>query len=277
MEHMNIRGKDGKISAEDVIEPEELNKLWKAANAKQKVLISCVGFEGMRESEYLHMEPYWIHFDDSKTRKYDGVPLIRIPGSTKKFKQLCECDDCQLRAYRDYRKQKADEENDDRHVKHNLKWYRKVSKEFYELKPKRISKHSNEMSRIKDLGLQGYWRPKSIKGSRYIPLVLPDIQEAIRNFKDNYEKLKPKRKRLDVWWSVRKLGRDVLGKDIYPHALRATYLSILGSSPKMTLNKLITLSGHKSFLSLEPYMQPERLEAIRTANNISKDLFCKTD
>lgn len=276
MENLKLKGKEGKISAENAIEPEELNMLWKAANANEKVTIACVGYAGMRESEYLHMEPSWIHFDDGKTKKY-GSPLIHIPGSTKKFKQLCNCDDCQLRAYRDYRKKKADEENDDKHVKHNLKWYRKVSEDFYKLKPERISKHSNEMSRIKDLGLQGYWRPKSVKGSRYIPLVLEDIQEAIRNYKDNYEELKPKRKRLDVWWSVRKLGRDVLDKDIYPHSLRASYISILGSSPEMTLNKLITLSGHKSFTSVEPYMLPDRKEAIRTANNISKELFCRTD
>ncbi len=272
MEHLKLKGKLGKISSESTITSEQLHALWDAADDKQKIAIASLGYAGMRTSEYLHMEPSWLHFDKSETKKYNYVPFIHIPGATKDFRQLCNCDDCQLRAYKEYRIQKEDDENDGKHLKHNSKWHQKVSRDFYKLKPTR-KKKKDDLSRLTDLGIQGYWKPKSIKGSRDIPLILEDIKDVFLNYKENYDELRPKRKRLDAWWSVHKLGQKVLDTDISPHPLRATYISILGSSPEMTLNKLMSLSGHRHYSSLEPYMQPERREAIRVAHKISKDLF----
>jgi integrase len=121
--------------------------------------------------------------------------------------------------------------------------------------------------------LQGYWRPKSISGSRIIPITLEEVYFALKDYKDNYESLKLRRKRIDPWWSVKKLGKEVLNLDIYPHALRSTYISILADYPEMTPNKLIKLTGHKGITSLTPYVHTERKEAIRIVNEISRDAF----
>lgn len=300
--NMNIRGKEGRVSSESTISKEELYDLWNNATEQEKFIIASAGYAGMRDNEYLHLEPSWIHFSDSITKKYGDVPLIRIPGATKKFKQLCNCADCELRAYRQYRKKKADEENDDKHVKHNAKWYAKVSRDFYELpiiSPKKSKKDKlilsrlskkHELtdkqkskieeiekkyipSRIRELGIQGFWRPKSVSGSRIIPLILEDVQEVFKNYKENYDQFRLKKKRLDAWWSVKKLGKKILHKDIFPHSLRATYISILADHHEMTANKLIKLSGHKSAVSLDPYINTERKESVRVAKKISRDLF----
>jgi hypothetical protein len=165
-DNMNIRGKDGRVLSEDSITPEELTKLWNSANTQEKIIIACAGFEGMRDSEYLHMEPSWIHFNDSKTEKYNTSALIRIPGVTKKFKQLCNCDDCQLRAYRDYRQKVADEENNDVHVIHNKKWHTQVQKDFYKLPltyPKEAELILNKLAKLDKLPEQEKQKRRTIK------------------------------------------------------------------------------------------------------------------
>lgn len=269
MQYVNIRGKAGRISRESTITAEQLKSLLDAANTQEKVIIVGAGYCNLRESELTHMIPSWLHFDKSETKAYGCVPYIHVVGEPQK----CNCVDCQLRAYIQYRKQKENEKIGKR-VKHDSKWYQKVSHDFYQLKPTR-KPPDNEMSRVRKFSLYGYWKPKSKSSVRDIPLSLPHVQEIMLDYKTNYSKMKLSKNRIDIWRAVSDLGHEVLGEEthIFPHALRATYATILGKIGNVSLVKVKSLMGHANASTTDLYINSEGTEAVLETIRKSKDIF----
>ncbi len=83
--------------------------------------------------------------------------------------------------------------------------------------------------------------------------------------------------RFAIWDRVMKMGRDILGVELFPHALRATYGSLLANNPKMTASSLKKLMGWANLVTADSYIESDTEVAMRTANEISEEVFNKKE
>lgn len=259
---MNIRGKTGSVSADNVISEEQLYNLFSESTDKDKVLVALMGFYGLREGETIHFRKDWIHINDSEAKFLNGNH-IKVPSKGTK----CNCSDCWLRVYRKIR---ASEEPDKK--KRNNKWKLEVQKDYYKLRNEEKEKdvirkalhHEKKPGQKK--GWKPHWRPKSLGGA--LPTTDDNVQQVIVDFYNNNEKIGLSR--IQIWTRIRKLGKRILGiEELSPHYLRATYLTLIarkGASP-------ITVQGAGRWATTSPakhYVKSEEkamFKEIREINN----------
>jgi len=182
--------KDTRKSKSFVISKEELNYLIKNTHGRDRLIIVALGLAGMREGELAHMRRSWIYSDH-----------IKIP----KRPQLCDCVDCQLQAFFAEKRGK---------VKKDVNWYPKLQKKFFRLR---------SGGKLKNLKFQ--WTPTSDSGARNIPFKFKVMRKTFVKWFYSHDRIGMTRQ--GIWQRVRTLGDKIIGKRLYPTALRSSFATML--------------------------------------------------
>ena len=184
---------------ENKLELPEIKLLMQGLKGKNRFIFISLLYGGLRVSELTHMRSSWIHVNDEYSES-QGYDYIQIP-----FKgQKCSCDQCLLNAYISH--VRDDQEK-------SKEWYRKVRARFYMLKGKGKLPVS-----------EGLWRPKSKKSARKIPILMDEFRDELLSFYSKHDSLGMIRQQ--VGEIIKRESNNILGRHLYPHAIRATTASV---------------------------------------------------
>jgi len=232
----NIRSKQHVISEDD------LYLLLNATKDKDRVLVILTGFFGLREGEACHFRKDWIHVSDSDA-EYFKVNHISIPDSGT---MECWCNDCMLRAYKDFKKTKG--------LHHDTTWHEKMQKRFYKHKS---AKRLNDL--FEKYNIIPTWRPKTPSGERRVPFLESDtVQYLLQFFADNKT---IGIDRFGAWHRINQAGKKYLDKNIFPHALRATFGTLLARKG-LNIFTVKNVMGHKEIATTDQYIESDPMRAL---------------
>ncbi len=144
----------------------------------------------------------------------------------------------------------------------------KNQKKFYKLvREKRIKRTLRKMDiKVKDIT----WTPKSKKSARTISIIEPvAFQVLVDFFVDENTRLNINR--IEAWTRIANAGERILNKTgrkrLYPHALRATYITML-LRRRMPMIDVKTAAGHESIEHTAKYGQEEAVHMFQEMTKI---------
>jgi len=106
----------------------------------------------------------------------------------------------------------------------------------------------------------GEWSPKTKQGSRTIPLIEPRLKEVLRAWFTLRENVAMDRS--TIWRIVKRVAaRSELTKKVYPHALRATFATMLAFMG-MSSASIQHILGWAKLTTAESYVQSTGIRAI---------------
>ncbi len=222
---------------DDKLELHEIKALMHNLKGSHKFIFTALLYGGMRVGELVHMRSSRIHIDDEYS-KSQGYNYIQIPLKGQK----CDCDQCLLNAYISH--VRDDQEK-------SKEWYRNVRAKFYMLKGKGKLPVS-----------EGLWRPKSKKSSRRIPILMDEFRDELLSFYSKHDSLGMIRQQ--VGEIVKRESNTILGRHLYPHAIRATTASLWVDSG-LNITSLMKTMGWETMNTAQIYIDASDKQAIEDA------------
>jgi integrase len=229
-------------SKKRVISNEELYKLLEYSNGLDQICVIGTGFFGLREGELIHLRKDWIHVNDEDSKRYK-IDHITVPDSGDE----CWCDDCMMREYRTFRRKNKQH--------YTLEGHQQIQKDFYKLK-----NGGKLKSLFKKHKLIPMWQPKTASGERRIPFIEPNTIPIIVDFFDKNKILGLDR--FHVWHRIKQLGLKHLEKKLFPHAMRATFNTILAKKGLNIFTVKDTM-GHMDISTTDKYYGSKSLQALK--------------
>ncbi len=224
---------------DDKLELHEIKALMQQLKGSDKFIFTALLYGGLRVGELVHMRSSWIHIDDEYSDD-QGYNYIQIPIKG----QECSCDQCLLNAYISHVR--------DKHEK-SKEWYRQTRAEFYRLK------------RINGLPVsEGLWRPKSKKSARKIPILMDEFKYELLSFYNNHDSLGMIRQQ--VAETIKRKSNSILGRHLYPHAIRATTASLWVDSG-LNVTSLMKTMGWETMNTAQIYIDASDKKAIEDAQS----------